>query len=129
MDRQHNSTGVHQRQIPLLAEARKPELVDPALISKLDGEDEAILLCVHLSRLSHEAICQRLGIDKGHWSRILQGRAHFPTRKRLSLMQLCGNLAPIQYEALKSGLTVYENPAAKRKAELLAELSALEVAA
>jgi len=128
MDSQRNSTGVHQRQIPLLAEVRKPELVDPALIEKLDGEDEAILLCVHLSRFSHEAICQRLGIDKGHWSRILQGRAHFPTRKRLALMQLCGNLAPIQYEALKSGLTIYENPAAKRKAELMAELATLEAA-
>lgn len=119
----------NQRQIPLLAEARKPELVDAALISKLDGEDEAVLLCVHLSRLSHEAVCQHLGIDKGHWSRILQGRAHFPTRKRLQLMRLCGNLAPIQYEALKSGLTLYENPAAKRKAELMAELANLEAAA
>jgi len=128
MDSQRNSTGVHQRQIPLLAEARKPELVDPALIQKLDSEEEAILLCVHLSRLSYEAICSRLGIDKGHWSRILQGRAHFPTRKRLALMQLCGNLAPIQYEALRAGLTIYENPAAKRKAELIAELATLEAA-
>lgn len=128
MDSQRNSTGVHQRQIPLLAEARTPELVDPALIERLDSEDEAILLCVHLSRLSHEAVCSRLGIDKGHWSRILQGRAHFPTRKRLSLMQLCGNLAPIQYEALRSGLSLYESPRAKRKAELLQELERLEAA-
>ena len=55
----------------------------------------------------------------------MQGRAHFPTRKRLALMRLCGNLAPIQFEASRAGLTVYEDAKAKRKAELLAELETL----
>lgn len=128
-DSQHSSTIGKQRQIPLLGEARKASLVDEHLVSQCADEKAALLLCIQLSGLSYEAICGHLAIDKGHWSRIMQGRAHFPTRKRLALMRLCGNLAPIQYEAMQSGLTVYEDAKAKRKAELKAELEALEQAA
>lgn len=122
------ATDGKQRQIPLLGEARKPSLVSPDLIIKCADEHEAILLCVHLSKLSNESICGALGIDKGHWSRMMQGRASLPTRKRLELMNLCGNLAPIQYEAMRSGLIVAEDARGMRRADLLAELQSLNVA-
>lgn len=89
---------------PLLTPVRtKPELVDWNIVSKCADEQDAILLCVHLSRLSNETIAFKLGIDKGHWSRIMQGRGHLPARKRTQLMAICGNLAPVQYDCIKFG--------------------------
>jgi hypothetical protein len=29
----------------------------------------------------------------------MQGRANFPDRRRIQLMQVCGNYAPLQYDA------------------------------
>lgn len=122
------STISNQRQIPILGEARQPSLVPCDLIGRCADEHEAVLLCVHLSKLSNETICGALGIDKGHWSRMMQGRASLPSRKRLELMRLCGNLAPIQFEAMQAGLTVFVDAKALRKSELLAELAQLEAA-
>ena len=116
------STTGTQRQIPIMGEARRPALVDDHLIARCENEADAILLCVHLSRFAHEHICESLGVDKGHWSRILQGRAHFPTRKRLALMRLCGNLAPIQYEAMQSGLVVRADPLVEEEEALAQRL-------
>jgi len=122
------STTGNQRHLPLLGEARKPCLVSADLIGRCADEHEAVLLCVHLSKLSNESICGSLGIDKGHWSRMMQGRASLPTRKRGELMRLCGNLAPIQFEAMQAGLVVAEDSKAMRKADLMAQLQALEAA-
>lgn len=125
---QPESTPYKQRQIPILGEVPPPLLVSLDLIGRCGDEHEAVLLCVHLSKLSNETICSRLGIDKGHWSRMMQGRASLPSRKRMELMRLCGNLAPIQYEAMQAGLTVTMDAKALRKSELLAELAQLEAA-
>jgi hypothetical protein len=92
-----------QREMRLLGVARKPELVDWNVIAKCEDELAALQLCVHLSRLSNETIAFKLGIDKGHWSRIMQGRGHLPARKRTQLMAICGNLAPMQFDCLKFG--------------------------
>lgn len=36
-----------------------------------------------------------LGIDAGHWSRIMKGDANFPQDKLCELMDICGNEAPL----------------------------------
>lgn len=87
----------------------KPDLVDWNLIAKCEDELAAIQLCVHLSRLSNETIAFKLGIDKGHWSRIMQGRGHLPARKRTQLMAICSNLAPMQFDCLKFGFKLKEH--------------------
>lgn len=95
---------------PLLGAVRsKPVLIDWSLIARCEDELAAIQLCVHLSRLSNEAIAFKLGIDKGHWSRIMQGRGHLPARKRTQLMSICGNLAPAQYDCMKFGFKMQEH--------------------
>lgn len=107
----------------MLGEVKRPELVDAALLSKLEDEHDAVLLCIHLSKLPHEYLSKALGIDKGHWSRIVQGRAHFPTKKRIALMRLCGNYAPIQFEARSIGFKLFADETAAEEAELLEKLA------
>jgi hypothetical protein len=78
--------------------------IDWRVIRMCQDEMDAVNLCIDLSRLKDEYIAAHLEIDKGHFSRIRKGMAHFPTAKRLALMYLCGNWAPIQYELEKTKL-------------------------
>jgi hypothetical protein len=105
-DRQPQSTDLNQGQRDFggVCEVREPVFIDWRLIRMCHDEMDAINLCIDLSRLKDEYICSALSIDKGHWSRIRKGTAHFPTAKRLELMRLCGNWAPIQYELDVTGL-------------------------
>lgn len=133
-----NSTGGNQGQLrPLLGEVRlRPIEADWALVAKCHDEQDAILLCVHLSRLANEEIARQLSIDKGHWSRIMQGRGNLPPRKRTQLMAICGNIAPLQFEAMKFGrkLVEYdlereEREARERLAGVLERKRVMELAA
>ena len=101
----------------------KPAMVDWALVAKCKDERAAICLCVQLSGLANEEIAHQLGIDKGHWTRIMQGRGHFPTHKRSQLMSLCGNLAPLQFEAMRFGFQLYENQLDKEERECAERLA------
>ena len=118
-----------QREMPFLGECKKSQLVADSLIHQCRNRLDAIRLCVQLSSLSHEYIAEQLGIDKGHFSRIMQGKAWFPDTKSIDLMTLCGNYAPMQYEAWATGFELFKDAKSQRKAELLAELEALESAA
>lgn len=118
-----------QREIPILGEARKPVMAPAELVSLCKNRLDAIRLCVHLSGYSNETLCELLGIDRGHWTRMMQGRAYFPDTKSIDLMTVCGNLAPMQYEAFAMGYVLSQDAKESRKAELLAELKKLEEAA
>lgn len=118
-----------QREMPFLGECKSPQLVADTLIRQCRNRLDAIRLCVQLSSLSNEHIASQLGIDKGHFSRIMQGKAWFPDNKSIELMTLCGNYAPMQYEAWATGFELFKDTKAQRKAELIAELQALENAA
>ena len=107
-DRQGNSSECVQTQIPILSAIPAPNTVDPDVIDHCQNALDSVRLCVHLSNFSHERICDALGIDRGHWSRIMQGRAHFPTNKLVDLQRLCGNTAPTQYLAAQFGWQLAE---------------------
>lgn len=115
-----------QREMPWLSAAHVPAMVPVDLLRRCKSRLDAIRLCVQLSNLSHESLCERLGIDKGHWSRIMQGRANFPDAKSIDLMYLCGNYAPMQFEAWKCGFELHKSEREKRIAELETELMALK---
>lgn len=124
-----NSTDLHcgQRELgPMLGVARAPVEVDWALIAKCNDEQDALLLCVHLSRLANEEIARRLGIDKSHWTRIMQGRGNLPARKRTPLMSICGNLAPIQFEAMRFGRQLKEHDVEREEKELMDRLARVQ---
>ncbi len=59
----------------------------------------------------------------------MQDRAHFPDAKSCDLMRLCGNIAPMQYEAHAMGYELTQDEKAERVRQLKAELAALEAAA
>lgn len=118
-----------QREMPFISITTQPVMVDTALLTHCKNRLDAIRLCVQLSNFSNEVIAEQLTIDKGHFSRIMQGKAHFPDAKSIDLMMLCGNYAPMQFEAMKCGFLLQQDTKQTRKAQLLAELEALEVAA
>jgi plasmid maintenance system antidote protein VapI len=120
------SGGPAQRAMPFFAEVRKPIKVEPALLRTCDTMLDAIHLCIHLAKLPHYAIADRLGIDKGHWTRMMQSQAHFPPNKLKHLMDVCQNFAPMQWLAMQTGFDLYEDPKAKRREELRRELELLD---
>lgn len=86
-------------------EAKGPEMLPDEVIRSIKNGREAILVCIDHRKVRYPMsdIAALLGIDKGHFSRILNRQAHFPDEKRPELMRICGNLAPLQYEAMAFG--------------------------
>lgn len=112
-----------QREMRLMGVARSTKQAPMELIKTCRHRLDAIRLCVQLSSLSNEYVSGQLGIDKGHWTRIMQGKAHFPDAKSVDLMTLCGNYAPLQYEAWACGFDLQESSKEQRIRELEAELN------
>lgn len=113
----------------LLGETRRPDYVEIKLLKQCDTLLQAIHLCIHLSRLPHYAIAEKLGVDRGHWTRMMQGQAHFPTNKIASLMQLCGNYAPLQWLAKATGQEIAIDQRELRRQQLRQELAELDAQA
>lgn len=83
----------------MLGVVRAPVDAPMELVKICKHRLDAIRLCAQLSGLSYEQIAQRVGLDKGHFTRIMQGKAYLPDTKSVLFMVLCGNFAPLQYEA------------------------------
>lgn len=118
-----------QRRMRFLGETRKPDYVELKLLGQCETFLQAIHLCVHLSSLPHYAIAEKLGIDRGHWTRMMQGQAHFPTNKIADLMQLCGNYAPLQWLAKATGQEIAVDQRELRRQQLRQELAELDAQA
>jgi hypothetical protein len=116
-----------QREMPMLAQMEAPGRVRPEIIAQCDTLLDAIHICIQLAKVPHSAVAKRLGIDPGHWTRMMQGQAHFPTNKMKDLMAVCRNLAPLQWLAMHTGHQVYSDPEQmelaqieRRRAQILA---------
>lgn len=94
----------------------KPKLLDESLVAKCRDGKDAIILCIQARTVRYpmHSIAEHLGIDKGHFSRIMSGQAHFPDEARPELMTLCGNFAPLQYEAMVMGFTLAKEDKKKK---------------
>lgn len=101
-------------------------MIDAQRLSMCQSLLDAVHLCIHLSKLPHYVIAGKLGIDRGHWTRMMQGQAHFPTNKLQLLMEVCRNFAPLQWLAKSSGLTIYEDPLAMEERDLEARLAVVK---
>jgi len=84
---------------------------------------------MHLSGYTAETLSDMLGLSKGYVSKCLSGRGNFPAHLRGRLMAICGNLAPLQYEAALMGVEIRKDWKAERLAELDAERNELMRAA
>lgn len=118
-----------QREMRLLGESRKPDYVEIKLLGQCETLLQAIHLCIHLSRLPHYVVAEKLGVDRGHWTRMMQGQAHFPTNKIASLMQVCGNYAPLQWLANATGQEIAVDQRELRRQQLRRELAELDAQA
>lgn len=63
----------------------------------------AIALAVNVSGLEEKELYLALGIDAGHWTRIMKGDAHFPVNKMNDFCDLVGNEIPLQWWANSRG--------------------------
>jgi transcriptional regulator with XRE-family HTH domain len=95
--------------------------LDAGLIRGLRNARQALALCVRTSGHTDEYVAEELGISKGYLSKILSGRAQLDGDRRIKLMQICGNRAPLQYEAWAMGIHTLE----RDPQELLREAMAL----
>ena len=114
-----------QREISILSAVERPKPADAYLVNAATDLCHAVRLAIQIARLSDTTVCETLGIDKGHFSRMMKGKANLPLNKLPDLMVQCGTLLPVQVMAKQMGLQVYEDPTAKRRAELEAELARL----
>ena len=114
---------VDDPQIPLRLK-RAVQAVDPVLVLAQPTMLGAIKLCISLGGFeSDKPVYGELGIDAGHWSRILRGEAHFPVDKLTALMDLCGNEAPLIWLSNARGY----DPTSLRKRESETERALREV--
>ncbi len=118
----------------MLAQMNAPGRVREDIIAQCDTFLDAIHICIHLAKVPHNAIAKRLAIDPGHWTRMMQGQAHFPTNKVKALMEVCRNYAPLQWLNLHMGFQMFEDPEAmelarieRRRAEILASRPSMVV--
>lgn len=117
---------MRQTELAVVGETRQTSLADRELIERCPTAHQAALLQIQLSGLTDESICDELGIDKGHFSRMRTGSAHFPTRKLGALQELCGNAALAQWLARQAGFELRPvNQMRERIDALEAELAAL----
>lgn len=87
---------------------RTAQAVDPSIVIAQRSFLQAIKLCVQLGGFENEkAVAAHLGIDPGHWSRIMTEHAHFPTDKLCELMDMCGNEAPLLWLVNSRGYDVH----------------------
>ena len=119
-----------QQQIPMLAEVHKPRFATTTeLVLASRSLSSSIALAIRLSGFTDETVCETLGIDKGHFSRIMKGRAHFPVNKLPALMELTQSLAPLQWLANRMGFNLVQQQHSEEIEALRARLRVLENAA
>jgi len=77
--------------------------VSDDLIKKQPTFKDALRLTKEVSGLNDQQICQELEIASAQWSRIWSDGAHFPPEKITTFMDLCENIIPLQWLALRYG--------------------------
>lgn len=104
---------------------REPVDVPMHLITRIKLFTAAIALTIQLSGLDEKEVYIPLGIDAGHWTRIMKGEAHFPVNKLNDLCDLCGNEAALIWWAWsrKKGLHILQTEAEREIERLRLELA------
>lgn len=91
-----------QGEIPFTRPAQQ-QPVEEGVVFKQPTFTAAIRLAANCSGLEEKEIYVPLKIDASHWTRILNGAAHFPTDKLELFMDLVGNEVPLQWLAHRRG--------------------------
>ena len=90
----------HQVSLPLAD-------IDVDLVKRQPSMRAAIQLSVQLSGKDPKAVYIDLGIDKSHWSKIMNGQqAYFPDSKYEALAEVTGNDVPLIWYADRRNYTL-----------------------
>ncbi len=112
------------------AQAKPLELLPSILLDQTKNAKEAIKLMVSMSGATHEGLADEIHKPRETLTRFTNGNGGLDINSLVSLVNACGNAYLIQYLAYKFGYELVSiDQKAQRKAELLAELEALEAAA
>lgn len=118
-----------QREMPWLSLLKGPAVLDDSLMETATDMLEAVQLCAQKSRMKNEQLRKALCVTKGHMTKIMQGNASLPLRKLPEMMEMAGNIAPLQYLARRMGYELVDASALKRLSELESLLAKLKDAA
>jgi hypothetical protein len=97
---------MQQQELRVLAAMSPPRMLDDDVISRLPSRHAAIVQCVNSSGLPNTVIAERLGMCESQVSRVLRGTRSWDERRTGLLMQVCGNYAPLQWEAKAHGFAL-----------------------
>lgn len=82
------------------------EPVSDEVIRKQPNMSAAINLSLSAAGMEPKEAYMPLDIDKGVWSRIMNGQAHFPHEKFTTLEDITGNDIPLRWLALRKNREV-----------------------
>jgi len=103
---------------PQLPLARKPEaaIVSTEIVRAQKTVEAAVALAIQVSGLPACEVAIACGIDKGHFSRMLDGDAHFPLNKLRKFCDVVGNTILPEWIAYQvdSGLVLLRTEAERR---------------
>lgn len=94
-----------QLELAMAPPASRAEISD-AVVAVQPNFTAAINLCISASGLEDKEIYIPLKVDAGHWTRVRQGKAHFPVDQLEALMMLCGNDVPLRWLARRRGFNL-----------------------
>jgi plasmid maintenance system antidote protein VapI len=115
---------------PQEAQSRRIELLDAKLLNTTTDPLRAFQTMVTKSGATHESLGNRLKKPRETVTRMINGSAGITPELMVALIDECGNAYFLQYLANRFGYELKEiDLKAKRRAELEAELAALENAA
>lgn len=77
--------------------------VTDGLLERIPNFHQALMECHRYAPVADKVVPMELGIDKGQWSRIESGAAHFPPSRIEEFMDRCGNEIPLQWLARRRG--------------------------
>jgi hypothetical protein len=115
-----------QRDFPMVGCLTRPMRVHTAAEMALcQSKVDAALLSLRTTDLSQETIAERMPMDAGHLSRLVNGRRPWNERWQARFERLTGSFALTQWDCKARGGEFYADPRAVERAQLHARLAEL----
>jgi plasmid maintenance system antidote protein VapI len=112
-----------QRELALLGQVKRPELVSKHLVGLCGTSGEAVLLAIRFGKKSQRQVAGLIGMEPAQLSRIVTGGAHMPADLAVSFAHAVGNWGWSQWCAHSIGmdLVVRSESSEEKMARLEAE--------
>lgn len=116
-----------QRDFPMVGCVTRPMRVHTAQEMALcRSKSDAAFLSLRNAALSQDAIAERMPMDAGHLSRLINGRRPWNERWQAAFERLTGSFALTQWDCKARGAEFYANPVSVEKAQILARLAEID---